>query len=90
MKNTPRLGPKMVCSYIFLSDLYKYSSSWLHSNFFSNFLMIPFEMESSSFYIPFFHPNRPRVDQIANPLDTCPINTFLKSLWIAMRLEVIV
>ena len=52
--------------------------------------MIPFEMESSSFYIPFFHPSRPRVDQIANPLDTCPINTFLKSLWIAMRLEVIV
>ena len=39
---------------------------------------------------PFFHLNLPHVDQIANLLDTCPISTFLKSLWVAVRLEVTV
>ena len=38
--------------------------------------------------IPFFNLSLPRVDQIANPLDICPISTFLKSLWVAVRLEV--
>ena len=52
-KNTPWSGPRMVCSYIFLLDLYKYLSSWLYSNFFSSFLMIPPIKESSSFYTPF-------------------------------------
>ena len=40
--------------------------------------------------LPFFHLNLSCVDQIANLLDTCPISTFLKSLWIVVRLEVIV
>ena len=38
----------------------------------------------------FFHLSLSRVDQIANLLNTYPINTFLKSLWVAVKLEVIV
>ena len=40
--------------------------------------------------LSFFHLSRPRIDQIANLLDTCPVSTFLKSLWVAVRLEVTV
>ena len=41
--------------------------------------------------LPFFHLSLSRVNQIANLLiDTCPISTFLKSLWIVVRLEVTV
>ena len=40
--------------------------------------------------ILFFHLSLSRVDQIANLLNTYPINTFLKSLWVAVKLEVIV
>ena len=40
--------------------------------------------------LSFFHLSCPRVDQIANLLNICPISTFLKSLWVAMRLEVII
>ena len=38
----------------------------------------------------FFHLSLSRVDQIANLLNTYPINTFLKSLWVAVKLEVII
>ena len=77
----------MVCSYIFLLDLYKYSSSWLHSDLF--FDSPPSVMESFPFYtLLFFHPRLSHVDQIANLLDIGPISTSLKSLWVAVRLEV--
>ena len=67
------------------------SSSWLQSGFLSGFLMIHFVMESFSFYTPFpFHLSLPHVDQITNLLDIVPINTFLKSLWVAVKLEVTV
>ena len=39
---------------------------------------------------PFFHLSLPHVDQITNLLDIVPINTFLKSLWVAVKLEVTV
>ena len=32
-KSTHRLDPRKICSYIFLLDLYKNSSSWLHREF---------------------------------------------------------
>ena len=35
----------------------------------------------------FFHPILPHVDQITNLLDTSPINIFLKSLWVAVKME---
>ena len=40
--------------------------------------------------LPFFHLSRPCGDQIINLLDTCPISTFLKFLWVAVRVEVTV
>ena len=40
--------------------------------------------------ISFFHLSCSHVDQIANLLNICPISTFLKSLWVAVRLEVII
>jgi len=36
------------------------------------------------------HLSLPLVDQIINLFDTCSIRTFLKSLWAAVRLKVIV
>ena len=40
-KSDFRSSPRKVCSYIFLLDLYKYSSSWLHSDFSSGFSHAP-------------------------------------------------
>ena len=39
-KSSPRSNPRMVYSHIFLLDLYKNYSSWLHSNFSLVFLML--------------------------------------------------
>ena len=82
----------MVCSYRYFQTYTNISSSWLQSGFFYGFLMSPSVMESLSFYTPisFFHLSLPRLDQIANLLNTCSISSFLKSLWIAIRLEVTV
>ena len=54
-KNVPRSSMRKVCSYIFLLDLYKYSSSWLHNNFFFFWflLMILFCNGVLPFYILF-------------------------------------
>ena len=38
----------------------------------------------------FSHLSLALVDQITNLLDTCPIKTFLKNVWVAVRLEVTV
>ena len=74
-------------------NLYKYSSSWFQNSFyflFFYFFYDPFCSRILSFLysLPFFHLSLPRVDQIAYLLDICPINTFLKFLWVAVRLEV--
>ena len=52
-KSTHRLDPRKICSYIFLLDLYKNSSSWLHSDFSYGFSLDPPIMEFFPFYIPF-------------------------------------
>ena len=54
MKNTSWSSPRQVCSYIFLLDLYKYSSSWLHSDFFSSF---SFFFSSVMEFFPFIFPS---------------------------------
>ena len=77
--------------YIFLLDLYKYSSSWFQNSFFFFFFFNdPFYSGILSFLCSFrfFHLSLPCVDQIAYLLDTCPISIFLKFLWVAVRLEV--
>ena len=78
--------------YIFLLDLYKYSSSWFQNSFLSCFFSFPFcnGILPPLYSLPFFHLSFLRVDQIANILDTCPISTFLKFLWVAVSLEVTV
>ena len=40
-KSAPRSSTRKVCSYIFLSDLYKYSNSWLHNDFSFGFTHTP-------------------------------------------------
>ena len=51
-KSSPQSNLKNVCSFIFLLDLYKNYSSWLHSDISLVFLIIPLVME----FFPFiFH-----------------------------------
>ena len=76
--------------YISLRLIQNYSSL-VYNDFFPDFQMMPIIMGFFPLYfIPFFHLSSPRVDQIANLFDTCPICTFLKSLEVAVRLKVIV
>ena len=55
-------------------------------------LIIPSIMESFPFYTPspHFQFSLTLVDQLTNLFDTCSIRTFLKSLWVAVRLKVTV
>ena len=75
-----------------ISDLYKYFkflvTNWFLFWFFDDPLCNGILLLLYS--LPFFHLSLSHVDQIANLLDTCPIITFLKSLWVAVRLEVTV
>ena len=52
-------------------------------------LTILYDQISSLYFPPLFHLRLPRVDQIAG-FDSYPISTFLKSLWVAVRLNIIV
>ena len=86
-----RLGPRMIYFDIFFLDLYKYSSSWLHSGFFSgSFHHPPVREFFPSIFPSLLYLNSPRVDQIANLLDICPIRIFLKFLWVVVRLKITV
>ena len=92
-KRLPRSSSKNVCFYIFLLDLYKNCSSWLHSDVFSGFSHHPLREGVHPFYtsfLSFFHLSPPHVDLIINLLDTCPISTFLKSLEVIVKLKVTV
>ena len=51
-KSSPWSNLKKVCSFIFLLDLYKNYSSWLHNDFSLVFLIIPFVIEFFSFIFP--------------------------------------
>ena len=56
--------------------------------FFSQF-SDPLSLRYSSSFIlsSFFHLHPPHVDQVSN-IDSCPSNTFLKSLGVAVRLKI--
>ena len=57
--------------------------------FFSFFFNPPPPGSSFSFILSSFHLHPPRVDQVAG-VDPCPINTFLKSLGVVVRLKITV
>ena len=76
--------------YIYLSFEFDYKSS---SCYYSIFLLISQSLSSGysfSFILSsFFHLHPPCVDQVSG-VDSCPINTFLKSLGVAVRLKITV
>ena len=76
------------CSYIVLLNLTTITVLECKMIFFTNYQMIHLQWDFSFLYSPsLLHLSPPRVDQIAG-FDTCPINTFLKSLGIALRLNI--
>ena len=62
-------------------------NSWVYNDFSTDYLMILLQWDFPSLYSPsLLHLSPLCVDQIAG-FDTCPISTFLKSWWVAVRLN---
>ena len=84
-------GDQFLCIYIYIYLLNLVTSLvLLLIVFFSFFFNPPPPGSSFSFILSsFFHLHPPRVDQVAG-VDPCPINTFLKSLGVVVRLKITV
>ena len=90
-KKCPRHSPRRsILVYIYISLNLVTSPVLRLIVFFSFFFNPPPSGSSFSFVLSsFFHLHPPRVDQVAG-VDPCPINTFLKSLGVVVRLKITV
>ena len=92
-KKCPRQSPRrsiLIYIYIYISFELGYKSCSSSYSVFLFLLQSPSPGSSFSFILSsLFHLHPPRVDQDAS-FDPCPINTFLKSLGIAVRLKITV